>query len=121
MSAQLSTILFIYSSITYSHNKALQIAGFRDIHEDRVILGLPSALENSRRAMAIGGGGRDGLEEVLRAHMEGARASHQEASRGQHLQRAQVQFLVSAEGFFKVPLCLGEGRWIEDDRVVSAV
>src|SRR5262252_7415347 len=101
--------------------EALQIRGFRNIQQNRVIFCLAADLDQPEGSMSIEGCRRQHPEEIGLADVVRAGAGDEDSSGAKHLEGSKVEFLVSADGRIKIPLSLGERRRIENDGVVEAM
>ena len=85
-----------------------------------MVFGLSADLDQAEGAVGVEGCGGEHFEEIGLADVVGAGAGDEDASGAEHFEGAEIEFFIAAEGGVEIALGLGEGGWVEDDRVVAA-
>jgi hypothetical protein len=86
-----------------------------------VIFSLSAYFDQAKSPSAVKSGIGKHFEEVGLADVVGTRAGDEQTARTEHFQSAKVELLIAAEGRIQIALGLGEGRRIENDRIVAAL
>jgi hypothetical protein len=98
--------------------EALEVSGFRNGDEHRMIGALAMFREQAQRLLGVHRGVGEVFQEQLAGRVVRAAEGREDAALVQQLERAQVDLLVAAHGVHERLLVAGETRRIEDDEVV---
>ncbi len=110
-----------FSKLTYYlYYQALKIVRLRHCQQDGVVLSLCPPFTDDDISLRVGRRLRQNLKEEGLSDMVGTGAGNEVAARFEQLHRPQVNLLVAAlRGRNTVPV-LGEGGWIENDRLEAS-
>src|ERR1700682_4598547 len=102
MSVLLSILILGLFSIAYIGYNALQIFGFRDMQEDRMVLGLSAVFHDAKISVDILGRNSQHIQILGRADVIGTAAGDQDPTGAQHLERPKVELFITTKGGLQI-------------------